>query len=245
MVQRYLAARSKGQAAGALIASGFVVLAQFAVFLLIGVGLAALYAQSPPERTLKADQEFAYFVVRYLPTGLLGLVVAAIFSAAMSTLSSSLNASSSSTINDLIRPARPDLSEDRLVVLSRLLTIVWGLAQMGIAYVAAVAFADSPVVEGALAIASYVTGIILGVFLLGILTRRVGQRSAVVGLLVGLAAVSYAKFGPRLPGRLYPFDGALAWPYFALVGSTTTFVAGLLASLAIPEDRNRPETEPR
>lgn len=245
MVQRYLAARSKGQAAGALVASGFVVLAQFAVFLLIGVGLAALYAQSPPERTLKADQEFAYFVVRYLPTGLLGLVVAAIFSAAMSTLSSSLNASSSSTINDLIRPARPDLSEDRLVVLSRLLTVAWGLAQMGIAYVAAVAFADSPVVEGALAIASYVTGIILGVFLLGILTRRVDQRAALVGLLVGLTAVSYAKFGPRLPGRLYPFDGALAWPYFALVGSTTTFVAGLLASYLLPSLHDRPETEPR
>jgi Na+/proline symporter len=110
------------------------------------------------------------------------------------------------------------------------MTVVWGLAQMGIAGVAAAKFQESPVVEDALAIASFVTGIILGVFLLGILTTTVDQRSALIGLVAGLLAVSYARFGPELIEPLYPFEGALAWPYFALVGSGTTFLVGVLAS---------------
>ncbi|RUL88614.1 sodium:solute symporter [Tautonia sociabilis] len=241
MVQRYLSARSRRQASGALIASGLVVFAQFALFLLIGVALSIFYTEHPPERPLQVDGEFAAFIVTYLPTGLVGLVVAAIFSAAMSTLSSSLNASASSTVNDLIRPSFPGLGEGRLLVLSKALTVAWGIAQMGIAVVAAARFQDSTVVENALAIASFVTGIILGVFLLGVLTRRVGQGAALIGLIAGLAAVSYAKFGPVLtewfpsmPRGVYPFEGALAWPYFALVGSGTTFLVGLLASLIVP-----------
>jgi SSS family transporter len=246
MVQRYLSARSQGQAAAALIASGFVVFAQFALFLLIGVALSVFYGAFPPDRPVQVDDEFASFIVTYLPTGLVGLVVAAIFSAAMSTLSSSLNASASSTVNDLIRPAFPALGEDRLLKLSRLLTVAWGVAQMGIAAVAAAKFQDSPVVEDALAIASFVTGIILGLFLLGVLTDRVGQGAALVGMVAGLLAVSYARFAPEFPGTLrYPFEGALAWPYFALVGSGTTFVVGLLASTALPRFDASPESNAR
>ncbi|MEW4570156.1 sodium:solute symporter [Tautonia sp. JC769] len=230
MVQRYLSARSQRQAAVALICSGFVVIAQFALFLLIGVALSIFYAEYPPERPLQVDNEFASFIVNYLPTGLVGLVVAAIFSAAMSTLSSSLNASASSTVNDLIRPMTPTMGEERLLQISKVITVVWGLAQMGIAGVAAAKFQDSPVVEDALAIASFVTGIILGVFLLGILTTTVDQRSALIGLVAGLVAVSYARFGPELIEPLYPFEGALAWPYFALVGSGTTFLVGVLVA---------------
>lgn len=276
MVQRYLSARSQRQAAWALICSGFVVLAQFALFLLIGVGLSVFYAENPPDLPVGVDDEFASFIVRYLPTGLVGLVVAAIFSAAMSTLSSSLNASASSTVNDLIRPMVPTWGEDRLLRVSKGLTVFWGSAQMGIAAIAAAKFQGSPVVEDALAIASFVTGIILGVFLLGILTTRVVQRDALVGLVSGLVAVSYVKFGPRLTeilagiptwwfgrgepanpwdlpvieavfnvasferfGWLYPFDGGLAWPYFALVGSGTTFLMGLIACRILTRQRVR------
>ncbi len=250
MVQRYLSARSQSQAAGALIVSGFVILAQFALFLLIGVALWVFYQEFPPVsaadpelvRELGADEEFTYFIVRYLPTGLLGLVVAAIFSAAMSTLSSSLNASASSTVNDLYRPLFPQTSERRLLKLSKGLTLFWGLAQMGVAY-AATNLQDN-VVNNALAIASFVTGILLGVFLLGILTERVSQAAALIGLWAGLLAVSYAKFGPmlqewlpRLPAWVYPFEGALAWPWYALVGSTTVYAVGWLASLVFPAKR--------
>jgi Na+/proline symporter len=221
MVQRYLAARSQKQAAGALIASGFVILVQFALFLLIGVGLYVFDQAYPPGEAVLPDKAFAAFIIRYLPTGVVGLVIAAIFSAAMSTLSGSLNASASTTVNDLYRPLHPEADERHLLRLSKILTAVWGLAQMGVAFGAT--RLRGTVVENALAIASFTTGIVLGLFLLGVLTRRVGQASALLGLLAGLAAVSAVKFGTLI-----------AWPWDALIGSTTVFVVGLLASLILP-----------
>ncbi len=228
MVQRYLAARSQRQAAGALIASGFVVLAQFTLFLFIGVALYVFYRDFPPPAAVLTsfrDREFAYFIVHYLPTGLLGIVVAAIFSAAMGTLSGSLNASASTTVNDLYRPLFPQVDDRHLLRVSKVLTAVWGCAQMGMALVAT--RLEQNVVVNALAIASFTTGIVLGLFLLGIFTK-VPQRAALTGLLAGLAAVSFAKFGTLL-----------AWPWFALVGSSTVFAVGLLVGTILP-DRAKP-----
>ena len=223
MVQRYLAARSERQAAGALIASGFVVFAQFALFLLIGVALFVFYRDFPPPNptiSIARDREFAYFIVHYLPTGLLGIVVAAIFSAAMGTLSGSLNASAATTVNDLYRPLVPQADDRHLLRVSKVLTAVWGLAQMGMALVAT--HLQQNVVVNALAIASFTTGIVLGLFLLGIYSR-VGQSAALTGLLAGLGAVSFAKFGTNL-----------AWPWFALVGSSTVVAVGLLVGTVTP-----------
>ena len=219
MVQRYLSARSQKQAAWSLISSGLVVFLQFALFLLIGVGLFVFYKDFPtrgPE--LAPDEVFADFIVRYLPVGVVGLVIAAIFSAAMSTLSSSLNSSASATVNDLYRPFTGEKDEVRLLRISKILTAVWGIVQMGFAY-GATQLKDN-VVNNALAIASFVTGILLGLFLLGIFTRRVGQNAAFVGMAAGIAAVSYVKY----------FD-LVAWPWYALIGSFTVFGAGLIASL--------------
>ena len=222
MVQRYLAARSQRQAAIALISSGFVILAQFALFLFIGVSLWVFYGKTgTADRLAHSDDAFAYFIVTYLPTGVLGLVIAAIFSAAMGTLAGSLNASASSMVNDLYRPLTGRTDERHLLLVSRLLTVVWGVVLTFVAFGAT--GLENNVVINALAIASFVTGLLLGLFLLGIFTRRVGQSAALVGLLAGLAAVSYAKFGTPL-----------AWPWFALVGSSTVFTVGLAASLVFP-----------
>jgi SSS family solute:Na+ symporter len=222
MVQRYLSARSQQQAAMALIASGFVILAQFAFFLFIGVGLFTFYQAYPPPGTwLAPDDAFASFIVGYLPVGIKGLVIAAIFAAAMGTLSGSLNASASTMVNDLYRPITGCTDERRLLRISRILTVAWGLVQMAVA-LGATRLQDS-VVNNALAIASFATGILLGLFLLGILTRRVGQQAALAGMVAGISAVSFAKFGT-----------ALAWPWYALVGSTTVFAVGLIASRLAP-----------
>jgi SSS family solute:Na+ symporter len=221
MVQRYLSARSQRQAAGALIASGFVVFAQFSLFLLIGVALSVFYQDNTPARPLGLDEEFSYFIVHYLPRGILGLVVAALFSAAMGTLASSLNSSASSTVNDLYRPLVPHAGEEHLLRVSKLMTAAWGVAKMGVAY-GAIGLNEN-VVSLALRVASFVTGIILGLFLLGVWTTRVGQSSALVGLVAGLAAVSFAAF--RTP---------LAWPWYALVGSSTVVLVGLAASYVLP-----------
>lgn len=224
MVQRYLSARSQRQAAGALVASGFVVLAQFALFLFIGVALFVFYQQFPPSLpggTVPRDREFAYFIVHYLPTGVLGVVVAAVFSAAMGTLSGSLNASAATTVNDLYRPLAPKADDRHLLWVSKFLTALWGLAQMGMAFAAT--GLERNVVENALAVASFTTGIVLGLFLLGIFTK-VPQSAALIGLLAGLAAVSFAKFGT-----------SLAWPWYALVGSSTVVLVGVVAGLALPQ----------
>jgi len=219
MVQRYLSAKSQSQAAWALIVSGVVVFAQFALFLLIGVGLFVFYKNFPATGpTLRPDEVFAKFIVTSLPVGVVGLVIAAIFSAAMSTLSSSLNSSASAAVNDLYRPFSGDKDEARLLRISKILTAVWGIVQMAVAFWAI--GLQNNVVNNALAIAGFVTGILLGVFLLGIFTRRVGQNAALVGMVAGIATVSYVKF-------LTPIE----FPWFALIGSSTVFCVGLLASL--------------
>src|SRR5207237_5869950 len=123
MVQRYLAARSERQAAGALVASGFVILVQFALFLFIGASLWVFYRDS----SLVPDRVFAGFIVENLPAGVLGLVIAAIFSAAMGTLAGSLNASASTIVNDLYRPLTGQKDERHLMRLSRGLTVAWGV----------------------------------------------------------------------------------------------------------------------
>jgi SSS family transporter len=229
MVQRYLSARSQRQAATALVASGLIILAQFAFFLLIGVSLWVFYREFPPSRGAgppgggfaRSDEVFSYFIVHYLPTGVLGLVIAAVFSAAMGTLAGSLNSSAATIVNDLYRPLTGRADEAHLVRVSRVLTAAWG------AVLTAVAFGarrlEDNVVNNALTIAGFASGILLGLFLLGILTRRVGQGAALAGVLAGIAAVSYAKFGTPL-----------AWPWFALVGSSTVFAVGLAASLVVP-----------
>ena len=130
MVQRYLCARNSRQATLALLTSGAVIFAQFILFLLIGVMLFVFYqkvAVLPPEVAAKADRVFPHFIVTQLPTGLIGLVVAAIFAAAMSTLSSSLNSLSATAVTDFYRPlfAR-DKSDAHYLNVSRLLTAPLG-----------------------------------------------------------------------------------------------------------------------
>lgn len=221
MVQRYLAARSRGQAAFALVASGFVVLAQFALFLFIGASLWVFYGAIPAARPLGSDEVFTYFIVHYLPPGMMGLLVAAIFSAAMGSLAGSLNSASATIVNDLYRPLFPQADEKRLMIASRGAVVVWGAV---LAVVASFARRlDQSVVVSALTVASFVSGILLGVFLLGLFARRVGQGAALVGVLVGAAAVTFAKFGTPL-----------AWPYFATVGALSVVLAALAASLVLP-----------
>jgi Na+/proline symporter len=226
MVQRYLSARSQRQAALALVSSGFIIMAQFAFFLLIGVSLWVFYGVFPPSEGVGSagvagsDQVFTYFIVHYLPTGVLGLVIAAIFSAAMGTLAGSLNSAASTIVNDLYRPVTGSSDERHLLRVSRAMTVVWGVLLAVVAFGAR--HLEDNVVNNALAIAGLVSGILLGLFLLGILTRRVGQKAAMVGVLAGAVAVTVAKFT------------SLAFPWFALVGASTVFSVGLAASFVVP-----------
>ncbi len=217
MVQRYLSARSRGQASLALGLSGFIVLLQFALFLLIGVGLASVLGGH--DAALRNDQLFAYFIVHYMPVGLLGLTLAAVFAAAMSTLSSSLNSSAAAFINDIWLPLRavpPD--EATKLRTSRAATVVFGLVQTGIALAFGLLVTNESIVANVLKISGFAAGPVLGLYFLGVFAPRVRQRAALTGFVVGVAVLSTMAY-----------TTAVHWAWYALLGSITTFVAGRLA----------------
>lgn len=222
LVQRYFCARSEGEAGRALWLSGFVVLAQFAFFLFIGVALWGHYRLAPPAVPFdRSDRVFVRFIVGEMPPGALGLVVGAIFAAAMSTLSSSLNASATAAVNDLYRPLlRPNASPAHLLAATRAFTGFFGLVQMCVAFLGR--RLSESVVSEVLAIAGFTTGIVLGVFFLGLFTRA-GRSSALVAMALGLAAMTWVHFATPL-----------AWPWYALVGSLGTLGFGVAAERVWP-----------
>lgn len=222
MVQRYFCTDNEAHARRALLLSGVVVFVQFVLFLFIGAMLFVYYTQHAPgeiaeftrDGRLQTDRIFPYFIVRHLPAGIVGLVVAAIFAAAMSTLSSSLNSSSAAAVNDFYLPATAGARGDRhYLTVSRVLTAVFGAVQMSVA-VAAI-WLSSRVVDEVLGIASFTNGIILGVFFLGTFTSRVGQAAAFAGILGGASLMLYV--------RLFT---AVSWQWYVLIGSVATFAIG-------------------
>jgi Na+/proline symporter len=229
MVQRYLCAKSLGHARAALVASGVVVLGQFLLFLLIGVGLFVL-AQSGswslPEG-IRNDQVFGRFIVEKLPTGLIGLVIAAVLAAAMSTLSSSLNSSASAALADFYKPLRPDRGEEFYLQMSRMLTLVFGCAQIGVALLAWRIDSPRSIIDQVLSVAGLTTGMVLGLFLLGLMKRPVASSAALVGMVCGFVAVM-GVYIPAALGR-----PIIAWPWYALIGSSGTVVMALISQVML------------
>src|SRR5437660_958585 len=220
LVQRLLTCRNKRDSQKAIILSGFVVLFQFALFLLIGSMLFAYYQTGATKPVLESnDQVFPFFIVRQLPHGISGLVIAAIFAAAMSNLSGSLNSLSSSTVIDFYRPlVNPNASDDYLLRLSKWFTVGWGLILIVIA-IASKSFTKS-VLNTALTIASLPYGAMLGAFLLGVLTRRANQKGVMTGMACALIVMLYVWL--KTP---------LAWTWYVLTGTIVCSSIGYLVSL--------------
>jgi SSS family transporter len=234
MVQRYLCARSLGQAQTALISSGFLILAQFTLFLFIGQGLWAISeigSFSVPEGT-GGDAVFGRFIVGNLPVGVIGLVTAAVLASAMASFSSSLNSASNAIVTDFYRPLRPDRSEAFYLRLSKWMTALVGVSKVGIALVCIPMLEKRLIVDQVLALAAVTTGLVLGLFLLGSLPRVVSSQSALVGMLVGFI-VTGTFWIAWINGRTI-----LAWPWFAPIGTLTT------AGVALILDRFGPANGP-
>jgi solute:Na+ symporter, SSS family len=219
MVQRLLSARNQRESKVALLSSGVVVLAQFSLFLLMGAGLWFFYRLRPPAQPFPTlDYVFPTFIVDHVPPGMSGLLIAAILAAAMSNLSAALNSLSSTTMMDFYVRFRPQTSENRRLSLSRGATVVWG----AVLFLLALASRHGgQVLEKGLTIASLAYGGLLGVFLLGILTRRATQTGTIVGMLTGLALNIYL-WAAKIP---------VAWTWYVTFGATTTFIVGYAASL--------------
>jgi SSS family transporter len=222
MVQRYLSARNQRDASLALGISGFIVLLQFAIFLLIGVGLAAMFNITDAGSALdvRNDQLFAYFIVNYMPAGLLGITLAAVFAAAMSTLSSSLNSSAAAFVNDIYLPlqkSQPD--ESGKLIVSGAATVVFGFIQIGIALAFGLIGSNESIVANVLKISGFAAGPVLGMYFLGVFAPRVRQRSALTGFVAGVGVLSVIAYST--PAH---------WAWYALFGSVVTLMVGLVAN---------------
>ncbi len=233
IVQRLLTTRDLRSSQKALIGSGVVVMIQFALFLGIGLLLYGFYnAQTPAELGLATtDEIFAKFIVEQLPAGLSGLIVASLFAAAMSSLSSSLNSLASATSLDLYKPYwGKENSPEKDLKVGRIITIIWGIiltfAAFLFAYLQLSATGDRPaVVELGLGIASYTYGGLLGAFSLGILFNKPDKTDAIIGFFAGLISLLFLVEGPVQ--NLLPGEGlAIAWPLYTVVGAAIVIIVG-------------------
>jgi SSS family transporter len=227
IVQRLLAARGLPDARRALIGSGILIIAQFALFLLVGT---CLWLVGADRAGLAADAIYPTFVVERFPAGLAGLVVAAILAAAMSTVSSSLNSLASASTHDFYAPLTGRSDSEHLLKVGRGMTLIWAAILVG----GAMLFKDrdTPVVVLALSIASITYGGLLGSYMLGGLWPRARQRDVITAILVGVAVMIPVVLG--FPVRFLP---GLAWPWYVPLGTAVTVGVGMLSSFVGRSDR--------
>jgi SSS family solute:Na+ symporter len=215
IVQRLLAARNQRDSRRALLASGVIVFVQFALFLLIGV-LLYVFAQhapllAPGERR---DRILPLFLVREMPAGLAGLLLASIVAVAMSNASGSLNSLAASSILDFSRLRGTNAEPANFLRTSRRMTLAWGLVLMAFGFVK-----WGPLLEAGLTVAALPLGSLLGLFLLGTLDRRANARGVLVGMFVGLSTILC----------VFRFT-SVAFTWYVLIGSCTTFAVGSVVS---------------
>ena len=223
MVQRLLSARNEKESRAALFASWFVILFQFTLFLVIGLCLFVYYRDTGMTPPKVLDSVYPEFIWKNLPVGVAGLVIAAILAAAMSNLSAALNALASTTVMDFYKPLTGgSKSEAFYLKMARMATLVWGALLFAIALVAQ---NWGSVLQAGLSIASILYGSLLGVFLLGLLTKRATEKGAMIGMTAGFVLMLYIKFYTPI-----------AWTWYVLIGTSVTFGVGYLLSLVMPKD---------
>ncbi len=193
MVQRTLSCRTLGEAKKAMLGSGIVVFIQFTVFLIVGTFLYQFYNGMPIDK----DREFVTFIVNDLPIGIKGILLAGVLSAAMSTLSSSINALASSTIIDWFK-------KNNNLVLSRIISLFWAIVLISIALI--FDEGDSAIVIIGLQIASFTYGALLGLFILAKIKKDFKPASIAEGLIVSIGFI------------LLLGQSGLAWTYYIACG---------------------------
>jgi SSS family transporter len=234
IVQRLLSARSLHAARAAVIGSGVAVIIQFAIFLLLGVGLWAVYGgRSFPT----PDAIFPTFIVDRMPHGLVGLLLAAVLAATMSTHSGAINSLAAASTHDIYLPLTGrSPSDPRTLRVGRIFALAWGIVLTG----GALLFPENqktPVVVVALSIASFTYGGLLGGFFLAIFWRRARQRDAIIGMSVGIAVMSVIVFAKQIAEAVPAWNGVLvplstiAYPWYVLIGTVITLAVGILSSL--------------
>jgi Na+/proline symporter len=228
VVQRYMAVRDKKSAARAIWTNAITVIPASLLFFGIGTALFVFYKTNPEhlDSTFQTDAIFALFIARELPIGIAGLVVAGIFAAAQSTISTSMNSTSTAIVTDFVR--RFDLlkSEKAYLHLARILTFVLGCLGTALALLFVASDVKS-LWDSFMAILGLFGGSMCGLFLLGIFTKRANGFGALIGAILG--AVTLA---------LVQQYSAASFLLYASIGITVCFITGYLASFFTPKDKN-------
>jgi len=234
IVQRLLATRSLKDAQRALVGSGVLVILQFLLFLMVG---SAIWAAGLAPDEMASDQIFPRFIIDQLPSGISGLVIAGILAAAMSTISSSINALASSMTNDLYAGWTGKRDPVHLFRVGRIFSLVWGLLLIGAAlgFQLSASRTDTPVVVLALSIASITYGALLGTYILAGRWARARGPDVILGVLVTLALMAVVVFAARLAalpglGWLAPI-GTISFPWYVPIGTIITITVGVISSL--------------
>ena len=240
-VQRYIAAKSDDDARKSLWMGGLLFLPLSALFFFIGTTLFAFYQVNPPNFEVKPDEVFARFIVDELPPGLTGLLIAAVFSAAMSTVSTSLNSSATLFMTDWYkRFLNREATEKQQMGALYVSTVVWGvfgtLLAVGIA-----ALENRTVLDTWWVLAGVFSGGMVGIFLLGMVSRRAGNPAGVVAMCVGILVIVWMSVPPLLDklGVSAPDDVAQYMSSFhslmiPVVGTLAILLVGLSASQLFP-----------
>lgn len=241
IVQRLLATRSLKDAQRALIGSGVMVILQFLLFLLVG---SAIWAAGLAPESLAGDDIFPRFIIDHLPRGLSGLVVAGILAAAMSTISSSINALASSVTNDLYVGWTGRTDPEHLFRIGRLFSLAWGGALIGAAlfFFYYASGRGTPVVVLALSIASITYGALLGTYILAGRWPRARGRDVITSVIATVLIMLVVVFAARIASAdglqwLTPV-GRLAWPWYVPLGTLIALTVGVLSSL-VPDRAGR------
>jgi SSS family transporter len=234
IVQRLLATRSLRSAQRALVGSGVVVILQFLLFLLVG---SAIWAAGLAPDNVQGDTIFPRFIIEHLPSGLAGLVVAGILAAAMSTISSSINALASSVTHDLYAGITGRTDPAHLLKVGRAFSAAWGLALVGAAlfFFYFASGTDTPVVVLALSIASITYGALLGTYILAGRWPQAAGEDAIRAVVVTVLAMLIVVFAKQLAGVdgfswLAPV-GKLAWPWYVPLGTLIAVSVGVGSSM--------------
>jgi SSS family solute:Na+ symporter len=246
-VQRYISAKTEREAKNATWLGGLLYLPVSALFFFIGTALFAYYTVLPdvlPE-SLKgpgnADKIFPYFIVAHLPPGVSGLVIASIFAAGMSTISTSVNSSATVILEDHFKKyIRINLSEGGSMQILRVASIVMGLLSI---VVALSLNGVKSALDAYWALASIFSGGILGLFLLAYLGKRVRRIYAITGVILGVMVIAWMSLSPVI------FDeGSWRSPFHAnltiVFGTMVIFLTGFLLSTLLPVRKSKVLAQP-
>lgn len=223
IVQRLLTTDSLKSSQKALITSGFVVFLQFAMFLFVGSLLFIFFNG----QQMKSDEVFPKFIISYMPSGISGIIIAGLLAAAMSTLSGSMSALSSTLVEDIYKPYwGKGKSDEQILKVSKVIALIWCVVLILSAFL----FMNSSqaVVVLGLSIASFTYGGLLGTFLLGIFFRKVKQLDAIIGFACGITGMIFIIYFTKI-----------AWTWYTIIGVIITIIIANAVSLFTKEEQRK------